>query len=87
MSDKIHKRRSVNYKKALTGAIHNGDFEGIIRNIMLLAVKHNDEQTWKMGPRTFMELCQVLLKFRSEFDSEQDMSEILSVLEGGSGKE
>lgn len=87
MSDKIHKRRSVNYKKALTGAIHNGDFEGIIRNIMLLAVKHNDEQTWKMGPRTFMELCQVLLKFRSEFGSEQDMSEILSVLEGGSGKE
>jgi len=83
MSDRIHKRRSVNYKKALTTSIHNGDFEGIIRNIMLLAVKHNDETQWKMGPRTFMELCQVLLKFRQEFGSETDMSEILSVLEGG----
>ena len=84
MQTKNHKRRSVNYKKALTSSIHNGDFEGIIRNIMLLAVKHNDEHQWKMGPRTFMELCQVLLKFRQEFGSEQDMSEILSVLEGGS---
>tara|TARA_Y100000289_G_C3802913_1_gene89914 strand:- start:53 stop:322 length:270 start_codon:yes stop_codon:yes gene_type:complete len=83
MSDKIHKRRSVNYKKALTGAIHNGDFEGIIKNIMLLAVKHNDEVNWKMGPRTFMELCTVLLKFRQEFGNSDEMEQILQVLEGG----
>ena len=83
MSDKIHKRRSVNYKKALTKSIHEEDFEGIIRSIMLLAVKHNDENTWKCGPRTFMELLQVLVKYRQEFGSDQDMSEILSVLEGG----
>jgi len=86
MQIKNHKRKSVNYKKALTSSIHNGDFEAIIRNIMLLAVKHNDEQNWKMGPRTFMELCTVLLKFRQEFGSEGDMSEILSVLEGGNKK-
>ena len=87
MSDKINKRRSVNYKKALTQSIHSGDFEGIIRNIMLLAVKHNDEQTWKMGPRTFMELCQVLLKFRSEFGNNEDMDQILKVLEGGQNQD
>ena len=83
MSDRIHKRRSVNYKKALTTSIHNGDFEGIIRNIMLLAVKHNDETQWKMGPRTFMELTQVLLKYRQEFGGEEDMSDILRVINGG----
>ena len=50
---------------------------------MLLAVKHNDEVNWKMGPRTFMELCTVLLKFRQEFGNSDEMEQILQVLEGG----
>ena len=53
------------------------------QNIMLLAVKHNDNNNWKMGPRTFMELCTVLLKFRQEFGSSDEMDQLLSVLEGG----
>jgi|TARA_R100000479_G_scaffold18430_1_gene7007 hypothetical protein len=82
MNEKEHKRRSVNYKAQLKKAIHNGDFEGIVMSIMLLAVKHNDEQDWKAGPRTFMELLQVLAKYRQEF-GENGMEEVLKVLQGG----
>lgn len=87
MSDKIHKRRSINYQKALKQCIHEGNFEGIIKNIMLLAVKHNDEHNWKMNPRTFMELCTVLLKYRQEFGNDDGMAAVLSVLQGGANEE
>jgi|TARA_R110000796_G_scaffold181827_2_gene298419 hypothetical protein len=80
---KPHPRKSVNYTKALKTAIHDGDFEGIISNIMLLGVKHNSEHNWQMNPRTFMELCTVLLKFRQEFGSSNDMDELFKVLDGG----
>ena len=51
---------------------------------MLLAVKHNEANDWKASPRTFMELLQVLAKYRAEFGSEgDDYGEILRVLEGG----
>jgi len=49
---------------------------------MLLAVKHNDEEDWKASPRTFMELLQVLSKYRAEF-GQDGMEDILKVLEGG----
>lgn len=83
MASQTHKRRSINYQKALKQCIHEGNFEGIIKNIMLLAVKHNDEHNWKMNPRTFMELCTVLLKYRQEFGNEDGMAAVLSVLQGG----
>jgi hypothetical protein len=50
---------------------------------MLLAVKNNDADDWKASPRTFMELTQVLLKYRQEFGGEEDMSDILRVINGG----
>ena len=82
---KAIKRRSTNYNAALKKAIHDGDFEGVIKSIMLLAVKHNEANDWKASPRTFMELLQVLAKYRAEFGSEgDDYGEILRVLEGGS---
>jgi hypothetical protein len=83
MSNKIHKKRSVNYQASLKQAIHSGDFEGIIKCVMLLGVKHNTEMNWQMSPRTFMELCTVLLKYRQEFGNNDDMSSLLSVLNGG----
>ena len=57
--------------------------EGILRSVMLLAVKNNDADDWKASPRTFMELTQVLLKYRQEFGGEEDMSDILRVINGG----
>ena len=47
MDKNEHKRRSVNYKAQLKKAIYDGNFESIIMSIMLLAVKHNDEEDWK----------------------------------------
>jgi len=49
---------------------------------MLLSLKANEIEDWKASPRTFMELCQVLVKYRQEFGGE-DMSEIFRVIEGG----
>lgn len=82
MDKNEHKRRSVNYKAQLKKAIYEGNFESIIMSIMLLAVKHNDEEDWKASPRTFMELLQVLSKYRAEF-GQDGMEDILKVLEGG----
>ena len=39
---KEHKKRSMVYDKRLKRAIHHGDFEEIVKCIMLLAVKHNN---------------------------------------------
>jgi L-arabinose isomerase len=51
---------------------------------MLLAIKHNDETDWKASPRTFMELLQVLHKFRVEFGAtDSDFADILKVVNGG----
>ena len=85
MSDedyKKHAKKSRTYNAQLKRAIHDGDLEGIIKSVMLLSLKANDLEDWKASPRTFMELCQVLVKYRQEFGSE-DMSEIFRVIEGG----
>lgn len=80
------KRKSLNYTAGLKKAIHAGDLEGVIKSVMLLAVKHNGEQDWKMSPRTFMELCQVLIKYRETFGDDDGFANILEVLEGGSSE-
>jgi len=77
-------RKSLNYKAGLKKAIHAGDLEGVIKSVMLLAVKNNEPNDWKMSPRTFMELCQVLIKYREAFGDEDGFANILEVLEGGS---
>ena len=77
-----HKKRSKSYQAQLKDAIYKGDMEGILRSVMLLAVKNNDADDWKASPRTFMELTQVLLKYRQEFGGEEDMSDILRVING-----
>jgi|TARA_R100001480_G_scaffold15393_1_gene24323 hypothetical protein len=78
-----HKKRSKSYQAQLKDAIYKGDMEGILRSVMLLAVKNNDADDWKASPRTFMELTQVLLKYRQEFGGEEDMTDILRVISGG----
>ena len=78
-----HKKRSKSYQAQLKDAIYKGDMEGILRSVMLLAVKNNDADDWKASPRTFMELTQVLLKYRQEFGGEEDMTDILRVINGG----
>ena len=78
-----HKKRSKSYQAQLKDAIYKGDMEGILRSVMLLAVKNNDADDWKASPRTFMELTQVLLKYRQEFGGEEDMCDILRVINGG----
>ena len=87
MNDKTKRaiaRKSLNYKAGLKKAIHAGDLEGVIKSVMLLAVKNNEPNDWKMSPRTFMELCQVLIKYREAFGDEDGFANILEVLEGGS---
>lgn len=75
-------KRTIGYKQRLKKCIVDGDFEGIVRNIMLMAVKSNTDEDWKASPRTFMELLQVLAKYRQEFGNE-DMSDILKLVSGG----
>ncbi len=70
---------NTGYKQRLKKCINDGDFEGIVKNIMLMAVKNNEIEDWKASPRTFMELLQVLSKYRAEFGNE-DMSEILKLV-------
>jgi len=84
VSDEEYKKKKKNqtYQAKLKSAIHAGDLEGIIKSVMLLAIKANDIEDWKASPRTFMELTQVMLKYRSEFGQE-DISDILRVIEGG----
>ena len=36
-------RKSLNYKAGLKKAIHAGDLEGVIKSVMLLAVKNNGD--------------------------------------------
>jgi transcription initiation factor TFIIIB Brf1 subunit/transcription initiation factor TFIIB len=74
---------SLNYKASLKKAVRGGDFEGVVKNIMLLAIKNNDDTDWKCSPRTFMELLQVLNNYRKEFGSTDQYDDILKVLEGG----
>ena len=79
-----HAARSRNYKTRLKQAVNSGDFEDVVKSIMLLAIKHNDETDWKASPRTWMELLQVLHKFRVEFGTtDGDFDDILKVLDGG----
>ena len=73
--------KSTNYKAALKKSIHSNDFEGVIKNIMLLSVKHNTDGHWQMGGRTFMELMQVLIKYRETFGSDTDMADLMLVLD------
>ena len=78
-----HAARSRNYKTRLKQAVDKGDFEDVVKSIMLLAIKHNEETDWKASPRTFMELLQVLHKFRVEFGAtDGDFDDILKVLDG-----
>lgn len=80
----IHKKRSRSYQNQLRQAVYSGDFEGIIKSVMLLAIKANDIEDWKASPRTFMELCQVLLKFRQEFgEGSEEYAEMLKMIQGG----
>ena len=44
-----------------------------------MAVKNNDAEDWKASPRTFMELLQVLAKYRQEFGND-DMADILKLV-------
>tara|TARA_R100000781_G_scaffold89915_1_gene55455 strand:+ start:173 stop:451 length:279 start_codon:yes stop_codon:yes gene_type:complete len=83
---KTMKKKSTTYQAKLKKAIHDGDLEQIITSVMLLAVKANDLDDWKASPRTFMELCQVLVKYRQEFGSDGSMEDILRVI-GGSDVE
>tara|TARA_A100001515_G_scaffold103367_2_gene84006 strand:- start:214 stop:492 length:279 start_codon:yes stop_codon:yes gene_type:complete len=79
-----HAARSRNFKVRLKQAVEKGDFEDVVKSIMLLAIKHNAETDWRASPRTFMELLQVLHKFRVEFGAtDGDFDDILKVLEGG----
>lgn len=85
---KAVKRKSLNYKAGLKKSIHDGDLEGLIKSVMLLAVKHNTEADWKMSPRTFMEMCQVLIKLKEMgYGNSEEFADILSVLEGGKGRD
>lgn len=80
----IHKKRSRSYQNQLRQAVYAGDFEGIIKSVMLLAIKANDIEDWKASPRTFMELCQVLLKFRQEFgEGSEEYADLLKMIQGG----
>lgn len=84
MKKAIHKKRSRSYQNQLRQAVYSGDFEGIIKSVMLLAIKANDIEDWKASPRTFMELCQVLLKFRQEFgEGSEEYDEMLKMIQGG----
>jgi len=82
LADEKHRKKSRTYTAQLKKAIHDGDLEEIIKSVMLLSLKANEIEDWKASPRTFMELCQVLVKYRQEFGGE-DMSEIFRVIEGG----
>ena len=80
----VHKKRSRSYQNQLRQAVYAGDFEGIIKSVMLLAIKANDIEDWKASPRTFMELCQVLLKFRQEFgEGSEEYADLLKMIQGG----
>ena len=70
---------NTGYKQRLKKCINDGDFEGIVKNIMLMAVKNNDPEDSKESPRTFMELLQVLAKYRQEFGND-DMADILKLV-------
>ena len=70
---------NTGYKQRLKKCINEGDFEGIVKNIMLMAVKNNDAEDWTASPRTFMELLQVLAKYRQEFGND-DMADILKLV-------
>ena len=84
MKKAIHKKRSRSYQNQLRQAVYAGDFEGIIKSVMLLAIKANDIEDWKASPRTFMELCQVLLKFRQEFgEGSEEYADLLKMIQGG----
>jgi len=84
----VHKKRSRSYQNQLRQAVYAGDFEGIVKSVMLLAIKANDIDDWKASPRTFMELCQVLLKFRQEFgEGSQEYDEMLQLIRGGKSEE
>ena len=37
-----HAARSRNYKTRLKQAVDSGDFEDVVKSIMLLAIKHNN---------------------------------------------
>ena len=88
MKEAIHKKRSRSYQNQLRQAVYSGDFEGIIKSVMLLAIKANDIEDWKASPRTFMELCQVLLKFRQEFgEGSEEYDEMLQLIRGGKSEE
>lgn len=78
-----HALRSRNYKTRLKDAVNSGDFEDVVKSLMLLAIKHNDDTDFKASPRTFMELLQVLHKFRVEFGTtDSDFDDILRVVNG-----
>lgn len=81
MSKKRLSEVSLNYKSSLKRSIHNGDIEGIIKAVMLLAVKNNADENWKMGPRTFMELATVLVKLKELGYSAKEFDGILSILD------
>ena len=76
-----HALKSRNYKTRLKQAVDGGDFEEVVKSIMLLAIKHNAETDWRASPRTWMELLQVLHKFRVEFGTtDSDFEDILRIV-------
>ena len=76
-----HALKSRNYKTRLKQAVDGGDIEEVVKSIMLLAIKHNAETDWRASPRTWMELLQVLHKFRVEFGTtDSDFEDILRVV-------
>lgn len=78
-----HKLRSRNYKTRLRDAVEGGDFEDVVKSLMLLAIKHNSDEDFKASPRTWMELLQVLHKYKVEFGTGgDDIGEVLRVING-----
>ena len=81
---KAHAAKSKNYRSRLKSAVEKGDVEDVVKSLMLLAIRVNEDQDFKASPRTWMELLQVLHKFRVEFGAtDSDFSDILRVVNGG----
>ena len=85
---KAHAAKSKNYRTRLKNAVEKGDVEGVVKSLMLLAIRVNDDNDFKASPRTWMELLQVLVKYKSEFGTgDDDFADVLKVISGGKDDE
>ena len=85
---KAHAAKSKNYRSRLKSAVEKGDVEDVVKSLMLLAIRVNDDEDFKASPRTWMELLQVLVKYKSEFGTgDDDFADVLKVISGGKDDE